>query len=276
MKCLLVADLHYDLRKFDWVLRAAAHVDVVILAGDHLDYFSPVDRSAQTIVVEKYLRRIRSRTPLLISSGNHDLDSRNGWGDLVTRWIGRARTYDVLTDGDTYLIGDTLFSICAWHDGRSTRAEVARQLDQDALRRPARWVWVHHAPPAGSPTGWDGKRCFGNPTLCRWIAKHQPDVVLSGHVHQSPFMPGGTWADRIGRTWIFNAGHQDGALPSHIVIDTSLPGAYWISRIGAETTSLECIPVRPFEAMASPPSWLSAMGRAADRPAGETSSPAGA
>ena len=37
MRCLLVADLHYDLRKFDWVVAAAAHVDVVVIAGDHLD-----------------------------------------------------------------------------------------------------------------------------------------------------------------------------------------------------------------------------------------------
>jgi len=44
VKCLLVADLHCDLRKFDWVLAAAETVDVVVLAGDHLDAASPATR----------------------------------------------------------------------------------------------------------------------------------------------------------------------------------------------------------------------------------------
>jgi hypothetical protein len=48
MKCLLVADLHYDLRKFDWVVAAAAHVDVVVLAGDHLDAAAVVGRPSAT------------------------------------------------------------------------------------------------------------------------------------------------------------------------------------------------------------------------------------
>jgi len=128
LKCLLVADLHYDLRNFDWVVNAAAHVDVVVLAGDHLDAFSVVDRPAQTIVVQKYLRRIRDRAPLLICSGNHDLDGYDSRGELITRWIMKARHYDVLTDGDSRLIGDTLFTICPWDGGRGKRAEIARHL----------------------------------------------------------------------------------------------------------------------------------------------------
>jgi hypothetical protein len=155
LKCLLVADLHYDLRKFDWVVNVAAHVDVVVLAGDHLDAFSVVDRPAQTIVVQKYLRRIRERAPLLICSGNHDLDGYDSRGELITRWITKARHYDVLTDGDSRLIGDTLFTICPWGGGSGTRAEIARHLARDAPTRPARWLWVHHAPrrarrPAGT------------------------------------------------------------------------------------------------------------------------------
>ena len=101
-------------------------------------------------------------------------------------------------------------------------------LERDAARRPARWIWVHHAPPAGSPTSWDGERSFGDAVLRGWIERHQPDLVLSGHVHQSPFTRGGSWADRIGATWVFNAGHQIGPLPSHIIVDTEQPGAYWV------------------------------------------------
>lgn len=275
MKCLLVADLHYDLRKFDWVVTAADHVDVVVLAGDHLDAFSPVDRPAQAIIVQKYLRRIRRRAPLLICSGNHDLDSCDVSGELSTRWISRAHQFDVPNDGDSHRIGETLFTICPWHDGRGKRAEIARHLAHDATVRPASWVWVHHAPPKDSPTSWDGKRSFGDDALRAWILKYQPDIVLSGHVHQSPFTADGSWADRIGKTWVFNAGHQIGPLPSHVLVDTAVPGAYWISLMGAEGAPLNQAPTRPFAPITNPPPWLLAIAQPEGRPVEGTSRPAG-
>lgn len=58
MRCLLVADLHYSLPKFDWLLKSASNFDLVVLAGDALDLGSSVDYRAQTIVVRKYLQRI--------------------------------------------------------------------------------------------------------------------------------------------------------------------------------------------------------------------------
>jgi Icc-related predicted phosphoesterase len=274
MKCLLVADLHYDLRKFDWVLAVARHVDVVVLAGDHLDAGSTVPRPAQAVIVERYLRRIRERIPLIISSGNHDLDSRDALGRMVTRWITRARRYDVPTDGDSHLIGDTLFSICPWHDQPSASQAIAAHLARDAARRPGRWVWVHHAPPEGSPVCFDGRKAFGDAALRAWIDIYAPDIVLSGHVHQSPFRSGGSWADRIGDTWVFNAGHQIGPVPSHVVVDTTLPGAYWSSLAGSEQTVLDSDPVRPFPALSEPPAWLIEMAQVAARPPTDMPRPA--
>ncbi len=58
MRWLLVADLHYSLPKFDWLLQIAADYDLVIFAGDALDVGSIVDFRAQTLVVRKYLERI--------------------------------------------------------------------------------------------------------------------------------------------------------------------------------------------------------------------------
>ena len=274
VKCLLVADLHYDLRKFDWVLAAADAVDVVVLAGDHLDAASAVARPAQALIVEKYLRRIRERAALVVSSGNHDLDSLDRYGRKVTRWIARARRWDVPTDGDSHLIGDTLFTICPWHDGAGASASIEAHIARDAAVRPQRWVWVHHAPPEGSPISFDGRRSFGDAALRAWIEAFAPDVVLSGHVHQSPFRSGGSWADRIGATWVFNAGHQIGPLPSHIVVDMAAPGAFWISLAGAETVPLDGAASRPFAPLAEPPEWLRAMARLAARPPAETPPPA--
>ena len=84
MRLLLVADLHYSLPQFDWVLNIADGFDVVVMAGDHLDLASLVDGRAQTVVVRKYFSRLRAKTRLVICSGNHDLDAKNAGGEKVS------------------------------------------------------------------------------------------------------------------------------------------------------------------------------------------------
>jgi len=239
MRLLLVADLHYSLPQFDWVLDMAPSFDVVVMAGDHLDIASLVDGRAQSVVVRKYFSRLKALTRLLICSGNHDLDSKSDTGEKVARWLGRSQHEGIPSDGESLVLDDTLFTICPWWDGPIGRASVEAQLAADAARRPARWVWVYHWPPLGSPTCWTGQRHYGDADLVRWIDQHRPDMVLSGHVHQPPFKPDGAWADRIGNTWIFNAGHQIGPVPAHIEIDLDAGSATWRSLLGGEELRLE-------------------------------------
>src|SRR5262249_21436482 len=117
MRCLFVADLHYSLPQFDWLLRAARGYDLVVLAGDALDVASIVDYRAQTLVVRKYLQRIAGVTRLIVCSGNHDLDSSGEAGDKVARWIEEIRALNVASDGDSIVVDDVLFTICPWWDG---------------------------------------------------------------------------------------------------------------------------------------------------------------
>src|SRR4051812_45659292 len=88
---LLIADLHYSLPQFDWVLESAADFDVVVMAGDHLDISSIVDGCAQSVVIRKYFSPLRARTRLLTCSGNHDLDSKNEAGEKVAGWLGGSQ-----------------------------------------------------------------------------------------------------------------------------------------------------------------------------------------
>ena len=90
---------------------------------------------------------------------------------------------------------------------------------------PEPWIWVcHHAPPRDSPVSWGGKRSYGDQELSDWIAEFLPTLVLSGHVHQAPFVSGGRWVDRIEDTWVFNMGRQLGEAPTHVIIDTEAGG----------------------------------------------------
>ena len=87
-----------------------------------------------------------------------------------------------------------------------------------------------------------------------------PTLVLSGHVHQAPFVSGGRWVDRIENTWVFNMGRQLGEAPTHVIIDTEAGAAAWFSLAGRERISLHEAVVAP-QRITDLPDWLRASGR---------------
>ena len=238
MRILLVSDLHYNLPQLDWVVGAGPDHDLVVVAGDSLNIASPVPLDAQSVVILEYLALLDGSTTVAVSSGNHDLTGPDAAGEQSALWLAEARAAGVPTDGDSLEVGDTLVTICPWWDGPVGRAEVAAQLARDAARRPAHWVWVYHWPPLGSPTCWTGRKDYGDPDLAGWIDEFAPDVVLTGHVHQAPSTEAGSWADRIGSTWVFNAGTQIGKVPARVEVDLGAGTARWVSIMGEERCSL--------------------------------------
>lgn len=160
-----------------------------MLAGDHLNLASAVPLDAQSVVVLRYLDLLHSAATVAVSSGNYDLTGPDAQREQSALWLGAARASGIPTDGDALRIGDTLVTICPWWDGPMGRDAVVAQLAVDATRRPARWVWVYHWPPVGSPTCWNGRRHYGDADLAGWIDTYRPDVVLTGHVHEPPSGP---------------------------------------------------------------------------------------
>jgi Icc-related predicted phosphoesterase len=238
VRILLVSDLHYSLKQFDWLVSRKHDYDLIVLAGDSLDVAALPPLDAQSVVVLEYLSLLQSSTRLAVSSGNHDLTGPDDNGEQCALWLSEARVAGIPTDGDSLRLDDTLVTICPWWDGPTGRELVAAKLTADADHRPARWVWVYHWPPSGSPTCWTGSRDYGDSDLGEWITQHQPDLVLCGHVHQSPFADQGSWKDRLGATWVFNAGHQRGPIPARIEIDLSAGTAHWTSLMGTEAVNL--------------------------------------
>ena len=220
VRLLLTSDLHYKLRHFDWLVSAADRYDVVVVAGDHLDISSPVALESQWAVIMRYLARLAERTTVIASSGNHDLTARNSHGEKAATWLLEGRTVGALVDGDSFDCDGVRITVCPWWDGPSTRSDVDALLRQQAEDRPAWWIWVYHPPPKGSPTAQGTRRDYGDDDLREWIAELRPDVVLTGHVHEAPFIDGGSWHARMNGTWTFNAGRLPaGAVPNHVVID---------------------------------------------------------
>jgi len=257
MRCLFVADLHYALPQYDWLQNAASRYDLVVLAGDALDLGSSVDFRAQIVVVRKYLQRIAGTTRLIVCSGNHDLDTRGEDGEKTARWIGDLRTVDIVADGDCTAIEDMQISVCPWWDGPAAYDRLAAQLERDARTRAGRrWVWIHHAPPYAAATSWSGTRSLGDVELAGLIAQHEPDLVFAGHIHQAPFRKGGCWTDKVNATWVFNAGHQYGAPPAHIAMDTVAREAIWISAMDVQRVALDLPLPSPIPSAEAMPDWF--------------------
>lgn len=229
MRLLFVADLHYELKQFDWLLSHASDFDAVIIGGDLLELGSTLDPDVQIAVVEKYLGRLCRQKPLLVSSGNHDGDARSAANESICNWLRDLKDGQLFVDGDSVEMGDALITICPWWDGPVSRGEVESLLARDAEKPRKRWVWIHHSPPDNSPVSWAGKKFGGDEFLVGWIQQYQPDLVLSGHIHNAPFNSKGSWNDRIGKTWVFNPGRQIGSRPAHLIFDLDKMSAEWIS-----------------------------------------------
>lgn len=238
MKIIVASDLHYRLKQFDWLSNQSSHYDAMILAGDLLDISSSMDLNLQIVVIRKYLDKIGAQIPLLVCSGNHDGNEKNAADEFISPWLQETRNKRVHVDGDNVFFGDTLFTIFPWWDGEVTKQEVAEQFRQASGLDFARWIWIYHAPPDNSPTSWTGKRFFGDAELNQWIGQYRPDLVICGHIHESPFKTDGSWADRIGKTWVFNAGSHIGDIPAHIILDLDAMNAEWYSLAGRDFRQL--------------------------------------
>jgi Icc-related predicted phosphoesterase len=238
MKLLFVADLHYALKQFDWLASQAAHYDVVIIGGDLLDLSAPLETDVQAVVVEKYFERIRQLTRLVVSSGNHDGDSRNAADESVAQWILDAKAPQLFVDTDSVELDGMLITVCPWWDGPVSRAQLEAQLARDAAKPKSQWIWIHHAPPDRSPVSWTGKKFAGDEFLIGWIQQYRPDLVLSGHIHNAPFYPQGAWMDRLGSTWVFNPGRQPGPCPTYLAFDLDRRSVTWMSAVGEELREL--------------------------------------
>lgn len=241
VRYLVASDLHYSLPQLDWIADQAADFDAVVLAGDHLDVAGRAELGAQVALVTAYLGRLADRTSVIANSGNHDLTARRDDGEKSAAWMRRIDAR-VATDGACVHVGDDVVSVCTWWEGPVTRAELEEQLARDATTdRVGRWIWVYHGPPDHSPTSWSGSRNYGDDVLNRLIGEHGPDIVLTGHVHEAPFRPDGSWHDEIDRTLVLNAGRQPGPIPAHLILDTGADEVTWWSLEGEESLPLPAL-----------------------------------
>lgn len=232
MKILLTADLHMDLKQFEWLEQQASRFDLIVIGGDLLQLGHSSNKEEQISQVLPFLKRIKAQCPILISSGNHDSDRRNQAGEECADWIQEfASEFEVPSN---FANNRYRFTSCPWWNGPQSREAMLDQLNSEQPEDGVTWIWIHHSPPRGSRTAWTLKGDVGDPFLLKLIGQYRPAYVLSGHVHNAPFYAEGGWSEKVGNTWVFNAGKQPGKVPAHIELDLGKKSARYSSIEGIE------------------------------------------
>jgi Icc-related predicted phosphoesterase len=90
-------------------------------------------------------------------------------------------------------------------------------------------IWMVHQPPAG--LGMDicarGPQ-VGSPALLHFIRDNQPLLGCSGHIHESPYQPGGQWLAQIGASLWLQPGQVSNRL-HYVTLD--ITDAYVVTNI---------------------------------------------
>lgn len=239
MKLLVVSDIHYSLQQYDWLTRVSGDFDLVVIAGDVLELAAPVDLDTQAAVVGQYFRKICARVPLVVCSGNHDL-LEDCDGVRSAEWLEELGIPGLTVDNGCFETDELRIFSLPWSQTVEEKENVGRwlaaQVDMDD---PRTVFWVHHAPPKGAKTSWNGKQDFGDSELVGWIEEYSPDMVFSGHVHNAPYYgPEGSWIDRIGHTVVINGGRQIGEKPATVELEVENGTLVWCGMEGCEEQQL--------------------------------------
>lgn len=231
-RVLVVSDLHGYRPHLDWLRINARDYDLVLIPGDFDDASSEVPPDARAAITSGFVAEIAARTPVALCSGNHDLDAVDEHGERVAHWA-RSLGPNAYGDGQLVECGDIAISLMPWWDGPTGAAALRQQMaEHAAVAAGKRWVWAHHAPIADSPTSWDGTCYRGDDLLAELVAEYAPEVVVSGHIHDAPFLPDGYWCDRRAGSLLLNAGHQRTMTPSFIELDLAADRVTWHGDVG--------------------------------------------
>lgn len=220
MHLLHVTDLHFHRPWFQWVARCANDFDAIVISGDVLDLYHPTPQDAQIEWVSGWAGTVE--VPLVICSGNHDLDQpgRCAWLPKLS-----AACSQVVTDRQ--ILRRDCWTVEAVPFGKLPR------------RGGENHVVVTHRAPAGASTARlrHGNVDCGDPQLSRHLASatEAPWLILSGDVHE----PRRWWA-RAQSLWSFNPGGFPEAhpgVPNHLALDLQRGTAHWADGWGQHHTA---------------------------------------
>lgn len=210
MRIVSFGDIHMSLRTIERLAPELATADLVILSGDLTNFGGPEEAEEVLAATQRHARAV------LAVSGNLDRPAV----------IDFLHERGVSLHGQARRIGDLGIFGCGGSNltpfGTPTEfseEQIGAFLDQgfEQVRKAPHVLMVCHTPPAHTATDRiaSGQHA-GSPRVRTFIEEHQPEVCITGHIHESAGI------DHLGRTSVVNAGtlHEGG----YIVVSLSPAG----------------------------------------------------
>jgi len=220
MRIVSFGDIHMSLRTIDQLAPELAAADLAILSGD-LTNFGGSTAAAQVLAAT----RRHTRTVLAVSGNLDQLDVIDFLRDEGVSLHGESRRLD-----DLGIFGCGGSNPTPFHTPTElSDEEIGLLLERgyagvaDAPHR----LMICHTPPAHTTTDRIASgHHVGSPSVRAFIEEHQPEVCITGHIHES------AGVDRIGRTTVVNAGAlRDGG---YVVVTSGPEGlAAELRRLGS-------------------------------------------
>ena len=193
MKLLCITDLHSSATALAGILAEAGPVDLILLGGDITSFGTPEE--AANLVGQAQSRGV----PVLAVAGNCDslqIDAR--LSEMGVGIHGRGVTLGLVGFHGLSASPPWRSHMYCLEEGQLLQA---LQAGYEQIAHAHRHVVLAHAPPR------DGRldRTFlgqhvGSTALRQFIEKHQPDLVVCGHVHEA------RGVELLGRTTVVNCG----------------------------------------------------------------------
>ncbi len=189
MEIVFLVDLHWSGRA-PLSLPDLGGVDLVLLGGD-IAHFSG------TSVVRQVVEQVQEQVPNVFAvCGNCDLpESEDYLRELGVGLDQTAIEWDGLTLAG--LSAGLPFGGCPYERTEAQFAEACAKLPQSY---PGPSILVSHQPPHGTACDRTRGQHVGSTAIREYIASAQPDLVLSGHIHES------IGTDQLGRSKLVNPG----------------------------------------------------------------------
>jgi len=220
MTLLLTSDLNGKYHWYEWLVRNAHRVDAICVAGDLTDPFRGEIRAQRELAELAAWRLGGSRADFFACEGDQDL-----WG---SRW------FWLKSLAGTRRAGKVTVTCVPWKCEDPAWFENPSRWSREAANC---WIVLQHEPPSGTTVGAGAAAELLGDSLAM---KFAPDFLLAGHMRCAPWLADGSWWDRRGRTFVFNAGFDPAsAFPCHILLDTVRREAIWRHARGHERIRLD-------------------------------------